>query len=104
MQTNPIFERLALLTGGKALEKFSETNVLIFGAGGVGSWAAEALVRSGIGKIGIVDNDTIFASNVNRQLEATSLTIGMPKASSLKKGFWKLILYAILPPLMKSSV
>ena len=84
MKINPIFERLALLTGEEGLEKLKKTNVLIFGAGGVGSWAAEALVRSGIGKIGIIDNDTVCASNVNRQAEATSLSIGLPKASCLK--------------------
>jgi len=82
---NPIFDRLVLLTGKNGLEKLNSTSVLIFGAGGVGSWAAEALVRSGIGKIGIIDNDIICSSNVNRQVEATSLTIGQPKASTLKK-------------------
>jgi tRNA A37 threonylcarbamoyladenosine dehydratase len=82
---NPVFERLVLLTGEKGLEKLIKTGVLVFGAGGVGSWAAEVLVRSGIGKIGIIDNDVICASNVNRQAEATSLTLGQPKASALKK-------------------
>ena len=82
---NPIFERLILLTSKEGLEKLNNTHVLVFGAGGVGSWAAEALVRSRIGKIGIIDNDIICASNVNRQVEATSLTLGQPKASSLKK-------------------
>ena len=82
---NPIFERLILLTGKEGLEKLNNTHVLVFGAGGVGSWAAEALVRSGVGKIGIIDNDVVCASNVNRQVEATSLTLGQPKASSLKK-------------------
>jgi len=85
MGVNPIFERLSLLTGEENLEKLSKTSALVFGLGGVGSWAAEALVRSGIGKIGIIDNDIICASNVNRQLEATSLTINQPKASALKK-------------------
>ena len=81
---NPIFERLALITGTEGLEKLSRTKVLVFGAGGVGSWAAEALVRCGIGKIGIIDNDTVCASNINRQVEATSLTLGLPKADALK--------------------
>jgi tRNA A37 threonylcarbamoyladenosine dehydratase len=83
--TPPIFERLALLIGNEGIEKLSCTKVLVFGVGGVGSWAAEALVRSGIGKIGIIDNDTVCASNVNRQVEATTLTLGQPKASVLKK-------------------
>jgi len=82
---NLIFDRLLLLVGEEGIRKLSNTKVLVFGAGGVGSWAAEALVRSGIGKIGIIDNDTVCASNVNRQIEATSLTIGQPKASALKK-------------------
>jgi len=82
---NPIFERLILLTGKEGLEKLNNTRALVFGAGGVGSWAAEALVRSGVGKLGIIDNDVVCASNVNRQVEATPLTLGQPKASSLKK-------------------
>jgi tRNA A37 threonylcarbamoyladenosine dehydratase len=82
---NPIFERLSLLVGNEGLEKLNSTQVLVFGAGGVGSWALEALVRSGIGKIGIIDNDTVCASNINRQIEATSSTIGLPKASTLKQ-------------------
>ena len=79
------FNRISLLTGEEGLKKLQKTSVLIFGAGGVGSWAAEALVRSGIGKIGIIDNDTVCASNINRQIEATTLTLGQPKASTLKK-------------------
>ena len=82
---SPIFERLSLLIGNEALEKLSRARALVFGAGGVGSWAAEALVRSGVGKIGIIDNDTVCVSNINRQVEATSLTIGQPKADALKK-------------------
>jgi len=82
---NSLFERFALITGEEGLEKLAGTSVLVFGAGGVGSWTAEALVRSGIGKIGIIDCDAVCASNVNRQIEATTLTIGLPKASTLKK-------------------
>jgi len=85
MNVNPIFERLALVIGDEGLEKLANTSVLVFGAGGVGSWAAEALVRSGIGKIGIIDHDSICASNVNRQIEATTLTLGLPKADTLKQ-------------------
>ncbi|MCL2180164.1 MAG: epoxyqueuosine reductase QueH [Treponema sp.] len=82
---SPLFERLSILTGKEGLEKLSRIKVLIFGAGGVGSWTAEALVRCGVGNIGIIDHDTICASNINRQVEATSLTIGQAKASALKK-------------------
>ncbi|MDR2923537.1 MAG: epoxyqueuosine reductase QueH [Treponema sp.] len=80
-----LFQRLALLVGTGALEKLKQTNVLIFGAGGVGSWCAEALVRSGLGRIGITDYDTVQASNVNRQVQATSRTIGSPKVEVLKR-------------------
>jgi len=80
-----LFQRLALLTGTDVLKKLQQTNVLIFGVGGVGSWCAEALVRSGIGKIGIVDFDTVNASNVNRQVQATSSTIGLSKVEVLKQ-------------------
>jgi len=80
-----IFDRVSLLTGNEGLKKLKKTSVLVFGAGGVGSWAAEALVRSGIGKIGIIDNDSVCETNLNRQLEATTLTLGMSKASALKK-------------------
>jgi hypothetical protein len=79
-----IFNRILLITGSEGLKKLSNTSVLIFGAGGVGSWAAEALVRSGIGKIGIIDNDIICPSNINRQIEATTLSVGLPKATTLK--------------------
>jgi len=79
------FHRLALLTGTDVIEKLKQTNVLIFGVGGVGSWCAEALVRSGIGKIGIADYDTVNPSNVNRQVQATSSTIGRSKVEVLKQ-------------------
>ena len=79
------FQRLTLIIGEEGLEKLQNTRVLVFGLGGVGSWAAEALVRSGVGKIGIIDSDTVCASNINRQLEATTLTLGLPKATTLKK-------------------
>jgi len=82
---NPIFHRVALLTGEDGLEKIKKTNVLVFGAGGVGSWCAEALVRSGIGKIGIVDFDTVCESNINRQAEATVNTLGSVKVDVLKQ-------------------
>ena len=82
---NIIFNRLSLLVGEEGIKKLSNTTVLVFGAGGVGSWAAEALARSGIGKIGVIDNDIVCASNVNRQIEATSLTLGQSKATALKK-------------------
>jgi len=78
-------ERLTMLAGAGALEKLRKTRVLVFGVGGVGSWCAEALARSGVGKIDIVDFDTVCASNVNRQLQATTLTLGRVKVEALKE-------------------
>jgi len=79
------FQRMALITGAGVLEKLQMTTVLVFGVGGVGSWCAEALVRSGVRRIGIVDFDTVCASNVNRQVQATSRTLGRVKVDALKE-------------------
>jgi len=84
-KVNPLFQRLALLTGADALEKLARAGVLVVGIGGVGSWCAEALVRSGVGKITIVDFDTVDVTNVNRQLQATSRTVGCVKVEVLKQ-------------------
>jgi tRNA A37 threonylcarbamoyladenosine dehydratase len=81
----PSFQRLALITGERTLEKLAQTKVLVFGLGGVGSWCAEALVRSGIGSIGIVDFDTVSVSNINRQVQATGRTLGLSKAKALQE-------------------
>jgi tRNA A37 threonylcarbamoyladenosine dehydratase len=81
---NPLFQRLALLTGSETLDALSHARVIVFGLGGVGSWSAEALVRSGVGHISIVDSDTVCVTNINRQAQATSATIGAFKAESLK--------------------
>ena len=81
----PQLERLAMIVGADALAKLRQTKALIFGAGGVGSWCAEALARSGVGKITVVDFDEVCASNVNRQLQATSLTLGRVKVEALRE-------------------
>ena len=82
---NPFFQRLALITGAEALEKLQRARALVFGLGGVGSWCAEALARSGIGRIDIVDSDTVCVTNVNRQTQATSRTVGLSKSEALKQ-------------------
>jgi len=79
------FQRLSLLTGTAVLEALAKSRVLVFGLGGVGSWCAEALVRSGVGALGIVDSDRVCVTNVNRQAQATSRTIGRPKAEALSE-------------------
>lgn len=73
---NNEFEREAMLIGEPAMEKLSRARVALFGVGGVGSYAAEALARSGVGSILLVDNDTVSVSNINRQLCALRSTVG----------------------------
>jgi len=84
MAVNPIFHRLELLTGTPAVKKLNEVNVVVFGIGGVGSWAAEALVRSGVKHLTIVDNDVVCITNVNRQLQATTKNVGRSKVDEPK--------------------
>lgn len=80
-----LFERASLLMGEDVVEAIGEKNVILFGVGGVGSWCAEGLVRSGIRKLTIVDSDVVCASNVNRQLEATTKTVGRVKVEAMKE-------------------
>ncbi|MBK9284883.1 MAG: tRNA threonylcarbamoyladenosine dehydratase [Sphingobacteriaceae bacterium] len=77
---NKWMERTALLVGQKGLDKLMKAHVLIVGLGGVGSYAAEAIARTGIGKITIVDGDVVDPTNRNRQLQALATTHGMSKA------------------------
>jgi len=80
-----IFARTERLIGADGLARLQKTRVILFGTGGVGSWCAEALVRSGIGHLTIVDPDCVDVTNVNRQLPATTATIGQPKVEVLQK-------------------
>jgi tRNA threonylcarbamoyladenosine dehydratase len=80
-----IFQRTELLLGKEKLDKLSEKKVIIFGIGGVGSWCAESLVRTGISRLTIVDSDKICVTNINRQLHATSKTVGAVKVEALKE-------------------
>lgn len=73
------FARTALLIGESAVEKLNNSHIAVFGVGGVGGYVVEALVRSGIGHIDIIDNDTVNASNINRQIIATENSIGRYK-------------------------
>jgi tRNA A37 threonylcarbamoyladenosine dehydratase len=79
------FHRTAMLVGREAMTRLATTRVAVFGIGGVGSWAAEALVRSGIMQVTIVDSDVICATNINRQLQATSHNLGKSKVEELRK-------------------
>ena len=80
-----IFQRLELLLGEEAMSRIAEKRVIIFGVGGVGSWCAESLVRSGIKHLTIVDSDSVCASNINRQLMATTETVGRVKVEVLRE-------------------
>lgn len=80
-----IFKRTELLVGEVAANHIVQSRVIIFGVGGVGSWCAESLVRSGIKHLTIVDSDRVCVTNINRQLMATTETIGQVKVEVLKK-------------------
>ena len=76
------FVRTEMLLGSPAMERLSRAHVAVFGLGGVGSWCAEALCRSGVGQITLVDQDTVAESNLNRQAAALHSTLGMGKAQA----------------------
>ena len=80
-----IFRRSELLLGSEAMERIAQKRVIIFGVGGVGSWCAESLVRSGIRQLTIVDSDRVCITNINRQLMATTKTVGQAKVEALKE-------------------
>ena len=72
--------RARMLLGAAAMDKIKNSHVAVFGLGGVGSWCAEALARSGVGRLTLVDRDTVGVSNINRQLCALDSTVDKPKA------------------------
>lgn len=82
-----IFQRTILLVGEENFLSISQKRVIIFGTGGVGSWCAESLIRSGVRNLTIVDADVVAESNINRQLPATQHTIGRSKVEVLKEHF-----------------
>lgn len=77
------FARTGLLLGAEAMERLAEARVAVFGIGGVGSYAAEALARSGIGALDLIDHDRISITNINRQAEATLDTLGQRKVDAM---------------------
>lgn len=80
-----MFSRTELLLGADALEKLKSSHVIVFGCGGVGGYVIEALVRSGVGAVTIVDNDTVNISNINRQIIATTKNIGQKKTDAMRE-------------------
>lgn len=85
MIMDDFFSRSEALLGAEAMKALRTKRVIIFGVGGVGSYAAEALIRTGLTHLTIVDGDTVQPSNINRQLPATRATLGMSKVEALKE-------------------
>jgi len=79
------FSRTELLIGKSGLEKLQNSKVAVFGIGGVGGYVVEALVRSGLGEIDIIDCDKVSVSNINRQIYATTSTVGMYKVDAAEQ-------------------
>jgi tRNA A37 threonylcarbamoyladenosine dehydratase len=85
VKKNTAFNRLGMLMGEAVVSMLQHTRVILFGVGGVGSWCAEALIRSGIGCLTLVDSDLICRTNINRQLQATSRNVGTIKVHELAR-------------------
>ena len=81
---NQTFARFSMMVGEGGIEKLRNARVIVFGVGGVGSYTVEALARSGLGHIAMVDFDEISESNINRQLHSLRSTIGKPKIDVMK--------------------
>ena len=78
------FLRTQMLLGTEALQRLQKARVAVFGIGGVGGYTVEALARSGIGQLDLIDNDDVSVSNINRQILATHSTVGMPKVEAAR--------------------
>lgn len=81
---NGRFERSRSLLGDTAYERLAAARVAVFGVGGVGGWCAEALVRTGVRRLALIDDDTVAESNINRQRQAKPSTVGKPKVEVLR--------------------
>lgn len=79
------FSRTELLIGTEALQTLKNSHVAVFGIGGVGSYAVEALARSGVGELTLVDDDCVCLTNINRQIHALTRTIGQPKVKVMEE-------------------
>ena len=79
------FSRTALLFGEEAMEKLKRSRVAVFGIGGVGGYCVEALARSGVGTLDLIDDDTVNLTNLNRQIIATYATLGMDKVDAARE-------------------
>lgn len=79
------FQRIEMLLGGEAVDRLQKARVAVFGVGGVGGFVCEALARSGVGRIGIVDKDVVDVTNINRQIIALHTTVGQPKVEVMRE-------------------
>ena len=79
------FLRTRMLLGDEAVSRLQKARVAVFGIGGVGGYTVEALARSGIGHLDLIDNDNVSVSNINRQILATHSTVGLPKVEAAKR-------------------
>lgn len=95
-----IFDRTRRLIGQAGLDRLKNARVIVFGVGGVGSFVAEGLVRSGLGALIIVDADLIEASNINRQIMADTRTIGQHKVQALAKRLMTINPDAVIRPIL----
>ena len=84
-EMNAFYERTARMLGEEAVEKLNNARIALFGLGGVGGHAAEALARAGVGHLTLVDGDTVSESNMNRQLFAVQSTVGLAKTEAAKR-------------------
>jgi len=101
MNEKGIFQRTELLLGTEMMSVISSKKVIIFGIGGVGSWCAESLVRSGFSNLTIVDSDRVCVTNINRQLLATTRTVGKVKTEVLKERLESINPSATITPVQK---
>ena len=85
MKMKEIFSRSALLLGEEGIEKLNKSKVAVFGVGGVGGYVAEALARSGVGHFVLVDNEGVSITNINRQIIATTKTVGRDKVEVMRE-------------------
>lgn len=97
-----IFDRTQRLIGADGLEKLKKSRVILFGVGGVGSFVAEGLIRSGIGGLTLVDHDVIDVTNINRQIMADKNTIGREKVIVLAERLMSINPAAMIKPLVKT--
>ena len=94
------FLRCEMMLGQQAMETLSHSHVAVFGLGGVGSWAAEALARTGVGALTLIDHDDVGLSNINRQAQANHDTLGQSKAHALAQKLSRLAPECKLTPLV----